>query len=83
MHYSWFFFSILEDFFKVICVILKKCTREQLLRRHLPNGDKNSITLSEYHDFKGVGIFFLTIIVLKKKPPSHRKSAKIGIQMVI
>ena len=53
------------------------------LRRHLPNGDKNSITLSEYHDFMGVGIFFLTIIVLKKKPPSHRNSAKIGIRMVI
>ena len=44
------------------------------LRRHGPNGDKNSLTLSEYHDFKGVGIFFLTIIVLKKKPPSHRNN---------
>ena len=53
------------------------------LRRSRPNGDRNSIALSEYHDFMGVGIFFLTIIVLKKKPPSHRNSAKIGIQMVI
>ena len=44
------------------------------LRSHRPNGDKNSITLSEYHDFMGVGIFFLTIIVLKKKPPSHRNN---------
>ena len=52
----------------------RKSNANSFLRSHRPNGDKNSITLSEYHDFKGVGIFFLTIIVLKKKPPSHRNN---------
>ena len=51
----------------------------EFLRTPLPNSDKNSIALSEYLDFMGFGTFFLPTLVLKKKPPSHRKSVKDGM----